>query len=151
MGIPALDHRRFWHWPGGRNLVYAYLVLGPPLVVWFVLVFAGTDWLTGRHGYRVPLYLDRELGIPLVPAMVLVYNSLHLAYLIAPFILPTRPEMNALALVWVLITGIGGIVFLIVPFEVGFPPPADSELGPWRGLYRLADDANLTFNMCPSL
>ena len=64
MGIPALDHRRFWHWPGGRNLVYAYLVLGPPLFVWFVLVFAGTDWLTGRHGYRVPLYLDRELGIP---------------------------------------------------------------------------------------
>jgi membrane-associated phospholipid phosphatase len=83
--------------------------------------------------------------------MVLVYNSLHFAYALAPFILRTRPEMNAMALVWIIITAVAGVFFLIVPFEAGFPSPPDTALGPWRRFYRLADDANLTFNLFPSL
>src|SRR5262249_15323244 len=78
-------------------------------------------------------------------------NSLHVAYSVAPFILRSRSEMNALALVWVLLTVAGGVVFLLIPFEVGFPVPADEELGFWRSMYRLADHANLRFNCCPSL
>ncbi len=146
-----LGNHGFWGWPGGKNLAYAYLVLGPVLLAWFVFVFAGADYLVGQHSFRVPLYFQWELTIPLVPAMVLVYNSLHVAYSIAPFILRTRPEMNALALVWILITGLGGIVFLIVPFQVGYETPADEALGPWRTLYHLADNANLTYNAFPSL
>src|SRR5262249_50670393 len=77
--------------------------------------------------------------------------TLHVAYSIAPFILRTRPELNALALVWILITGLGGLVFLAIPFEVGYPEPPDGALGPWVTMYQLADDANLTFNTFPSL
>src|SRR5688572_7532483 len=116
------DHGRsgFWGWPGGKNLAYAYLVLGPLLMGWFVFVFVGADFLTRLHHFRIPLYLAWELDIPLVPAMVLVYNTLHVAYSIAPFILRTRPEMNAMAMAWVLITGVGGLVFVVLPFEVGY-------------------------------
>ena len=89
-----LERRSFWGWPGGSNLAYAYVVLGPPVFAWFVLVYAGCDHLTGLHDYRVPLHFAFELAIPFVPAMVLLYNSLHLAYSITPFILRTRPEMN---------------------------------------------------------
>jgi membrane-associated phospholipid phosphatase len=151
MGTTEARDQRFWGWPGGKNLAYAYLVLGPLLMGWFVFVYAGTDWVAGRHGHRVPLYFEWELAIPFVPATVLVYNSLHLAYSIAPFILRTRPEMNALALVWVVITGLAGVVFLAMPFEVGYAEPSEESLGVWRTLYQFADDANLTFNAFPSL
>jgi membrane-associated phospholipid phosphatase len=151
MGASDLVPRGFWGWPGGKNLAYAYLVLGPLLLGWFVFVYAGADYLTGLHSYRMPLYFEWELAIPFVPATVLVYNSLHLAYSIAPFVLRTRPEMNALAMVLVIITGLGGLVFLVMPFEAGYPPPSEDALGPWRTLYQFADDANLTFNECPSL
>jgi membrane-associated phospholipid phosphatase len=99
----------------------------------------------------VPLYFECELSIPFIPAIVLFYNSLHLAYSIAPFILRARPEMNAIAMVWVLITALAGVGFLVLPFEVGYPEPSEAALGPWRTMYHLADDANLTFNAFPSL
>ena len=151
METTDLGQRSFWNWPGGNNLGYTYLLLFPSLSVWFLFVYAGTDYLAGLHSYRVPLYFQWELGIPFVPAMVLVYNSLHLAYLIAPFIMRTRSEMHALVMVWVIITALGGIVFLVLPFEVGYPQPADGSLGPWRMMYQLADEHNLTFNSFPSL
>ncbi|MGH7192074.1 MAG: phosphatase PAP2 family protein [Candidatus Saccharimonadales bacterium] len=150
--MPNEDRQqRFWGWPGIKNLAYAYFVLGPLLMGCFILVYAGADGLTGLHHYRVPLFFEWELSIPFVPATVLFYNSLHVAYSIAPFILRTRGEMNAMALVWVLITLLAGIGFLVVPFEAGFPRPADDSLGPWRAMYHFADDANLTFNCFPSL
>jgi len=147
----ADGHGRFWGWPGGNYLVYAYLVLGPWVSGWFLLVYAGADYVTGLHSYRVPLYFEWELGIPFIPAMVLVYNSMHLGYSIAPFIIRTRPELNALVMVWMLITALGGIAFLTMPFEVGYPQPPEGSLGPWRALYQWADDGNLTFNSIPSL
>jgi membrane-associated phospholipid phosphatase len=145
------EPERLFAWPGALNLAYGYLVLGPPTAFWFVFVYAGCDYLTGLHDYRVPLYFDFELAIPFVPATVLFYHSLHVAYSLAPFVLRTRGEMNAMALIWFLITLAAGVVFLVVPFEPGFAPPTEDELGPWRALYQLADDANLRYNSCPSL
>ncbi|MCY2962645.1 MAG: phosphatase PAP2 family protein, partial [Planctomycetota bacterium] len=142
---------RFWGWPGSANFAYALIVLGIPSGVWFVGVYAGADYLTGLHDYRVPLYHPAELAIPFVPAMAVFYNSLHLAYLVAPFVLRTRPEMNALALVWFVMTLVAGLFFLVIPFEPGFSPPDMTQLGIWRGLYEMADQANLRFNSCPSL
>ncbi|MSQ95128.1 MAG: hypothetical protein EXR98_11310 [Gemmataceae bacterium] len=136
---------------GGRQSRYAYLILGLPLFAWFVLVYGGCDYLIGLHDYRVPLYFAFELSIPFVPATVLLYHSLHLAYSITPYVLRTWPELKAMVLVWALITLAAAPVVLILPFEVGYPPPAASELGPWRVLYELADDANLRYNSCPSL
>ena len=147
----AGDRTTFRGWPGAKNLVYAYVVLGVPSFAWFAFVYAGADYVTGLHDFRVPLYLPVELSIPLIPASGVFYNSLHAAYLIAPFVLRTRPEMHALVLVWFLITLVGGIVFLLIPFEPGFPEPDVSQMGIWRGWYEFADRANLRFNCCPSL
>jgi membrane-associated phospholipid phosphatase len=145
------DGGSFCGWPGGRNLAYAYFGLGLPVFLLFAAVYAGADYLAGLHDYRVPIYFTFELAIPFVPAMVLFYNSLHIAYSITPFVLRTRAEMHAMALVWVLITLGAGIAFLLIPFEAAYPAPAEAALGPWRALYQFADDANLRFNSCPSL
>jgi membrane-associated phospholipid phosphatase len=59
--------------------------------------------------------------------------------------------MNGLAVVWFLMTLVGGICFLVIPFEPGFPPPDSASMGIWRGMYEFADNANLRFNCCPSL
>jgi membrane-associated phospholipid phosphatase len=142
---------KFWGWPGGKNLVYAYFVVGIPSFAWFAFVYAGADYLTGLHQYRVPLYHSAELSIPLIPAMTVFYNSLHLIYAVAPFILRARPEMNALALVWFLMTLVGGVFFFIIPFDPGFSLPDSSQMGMWRGMFEFADNANLRFNCCPSL
>lgn len=138
-------------WPGLFNLIYASFVLGPPLLIWFVLVYGGADYLTGLHDFRFHLHLAIELGMPFVPAMVAFYNSMHIAYMIAPFILRTRSEMNAMAVTWVLITLCAGVVFLLIPAEDSFPTPPDADLGPWQGMFRLADQANLRFNSFPSM
>ena len=151
MRMPHSDRERFWGWPGVTNLAYACFVLGPVLMGCFVFVYAGADYLTGLHPYRVPLFFGWELAIPFVPASIVFYNSLHLAYSIAPFILRTRKEMNAMALTWISITLVGGIGFLALPFEPGYSPMTEDVLGPWRGMYHFADDANLTFNCFPSL
>ncbi len=143
--------RSLFGWPGARGLCYAYGVLGPPLMVWFVMVYGGADWLTGMHDFRVRLHMSFELGIPFVPSMILFYNSMHVAYAIAPFILRDRSEMHAMALTWVAITLLAGIVFLLLPSEDAFPTPSDAALGVWRGMFRLADHANLRFNSCPSM
>ena len=145
------DQPTFWGWPGGENLAYGIIVLGLPSLAWFVLVYAGADYLTGQHQYRVPLYLNAELAIPLIPATTIFYNSLHVIYAAAPFILRTRPEMHGLVLVWSVMTLIGGILFLIIPFEPGFPQPDSSRMGIWKGMYEFADNANLRYNCCPSL
>ncbi len=147
----SAKEERFLACPGGKNLAYACIVLGIPSFAWFAFVYAGVDYLTGLHQYRVPLYLDAELAIPLIPATTLFYNSLHVIYSLAPFILRTRPEMHSLVLVWFLMTLVGGIVFLIIPFEPGFLPPDSSDMGMWQGMFEFADNANLRFNCCPSL
>lgn len=147
----AARTRSLLGWPGLGPLSYAYGILGPPLTLWFVLIYGGADWLTGMHDFRVRLHLAAELSIPFVPAMVVFYNSMHFGYLIAPFILRYRPEMHAMALTWVIITLLAGIVFLLLPSEDAFPTPPDSALGVWRAMFRLADNANLRFNSCPSM
>jgi membrane-associated phospholipid phosphatase len=59
--------------------------------------------------------------------------------------------VNALAIVWFLMTLVGGIFFLIIPFEPGFPTPDSASMGIWQAMYEFADSANLRFNCCPSL
>ncbi len=125
----------FFRWPGWKDLSYGYGLLGPPLLLWFVLIYGGADYVTGLHSFRVRLHFTFERSIPFVPAMVLFYNSFHAVYLATPFILRTRHEMSALVATWFLITLCGGIVFLLLPAENVFPKPTDAALGPGRGTH----------------
>jgi membrane-associated phospholipid phosphatase len=145
------ERTTFWGWPGWSNIVYGYGLLGLPLFLFFVLIYGGADYLTGLHGFRVPLHLSFELDLPFVPAMIVFYNSLHFVYLMTGFVLRTRQEIRAIVIVWFCVTLIGGFIFLLLPAEDAYPTPTDAELGPWRGMFRPADRANLHYNSCPSL
>ena len=160
MSTRALDHTRepleagheepFLAWPGWPHLQYAWawsLANG----VWFILVFGGCDLLTAQRTLRIPVHFAAELWIPFIPAMTVVYMSIYLLFLAAPFVLRTRREFRAAIITLATIIGIAGAGFLLVPAQLAFPTVKEEELGIWAGLFHLADRLNLTYNLLPSL
>jgi hypothetical protein len=112
-------------------------------------VYGGADWFTAHRATRVRIHLDAELSIPLIPAFTIVYMSIYLLFLAAPFVLRTRREVTALAINQALAILLAGLIFLLVPANLAFPPP--QNLGPWESLFRFADRLNLEYNLVPSL
>jgi len=140
----------FLAWPGWKHLRYAGL-LSLANTFWFVLVYGGADLLTARRGLRLPVHFTAELSIPFVPAMTVFYMSLYLLFFMAPFILRTSREFRAVVLAMASAILVSGIAFLLWPAELAFAPPDEADLGIWAGLYHIADDLNLTYNLLPSL
>jgi membrane-associated phospholipid phosphatase len=138
----------FWGWPGWRHLRFAAWVSGIG-ILWFLLVYVGCDTITAHRSLRIRIHLDAELNIPFVPETVLIYMSIYLLFLAAPFILRQRREFLALAVTLNLVILISGICFLLVPAQLAFAPPAN--LGAFPNLFRFADRLNLTYNLVPSL
>lgn len=147
----------FIGWPL-RGLLRRFVVVWLLVSVEFIAVFAGTDYVTAQHGLRLTLYAQAELSIPLVPVMVLPYCSVYLGVLLAPFVLRTRHEIDALAAATARVILIAGVAFLLVPAELGFAPVAqalaDTRMAGerlWLELLLLADAVNLDYNLVPSL
>jgi membrane-associated phospholipid phosphatase len=140
--------RPFLGWPGWPQLREAWL-LSALNALWFILVYGGCNWITAQRSLRVPIHLPIELRIPFVPAAVLVYCSIYLLFLAAPFIVRERREFRALIQALAFAILCGGVGFLLLPAQPAFPPPTD--LGVWSGAYHFADRLNLDYNMVPSL
>ena len=113
-----------------------------------MLIYHGTGAVTAAHPYRVRLHLDAELAIPFVPASILIYQSLTLAFLFAPFILRSRRELEALALSLAAVTLVAGIGFLLAPAE---PAYGLAARGAWASLYEANERIALRTNLLPSL
>jgi membrane-associated phospholipid phosphatase len=138
----------FWGWPGWKHLCFAWVVSLAGLI-WFVLVYGGADTLTAHRSFRIRVYLDAELGIPFIPEAAIVYMSIYLLFVAAPFILRKRREFFALAMTLNMAILIAGICFLLFPAQVAFPPPRG--FGAFPNLYHFADKLSLTYNLVPSL
>lgn len=140
----------FLAWPGWAHLREAAL-LSLANALWFLLVYGGADRLTAHRAFRVPVHFQAELRLPFVPWMTLFYMSLYGLFLLAPFVLRTRREFRAAVATMAVAITIAGIGFLLLPAQLAFAPVREEQLGPWAGLYRVADDFNLTYNLLPSL
>jgi membrane-associated phospholipid phosphatase len=140
----------FLAWPGRAHLRDAAL-LSLAAALWFLIVYGGAEWLTAHRDFRVPVHIAAELRIPFVPAMTAFYMSVYGLFLLAPFVLRTRREF--VAAVWTVAAAIAaaGVGFLLVPAELAFAPIREEQLGAWAGMYHLADELNLTYNLLPSL
>jgi membrane-associated phospholipid phosphatase len=144
----AMRPEAFWCRPSWPNLLRA-LVLGSGVSAWWVLIYHGTDWLTNSIPYRVRLHFDAELEIPYVPSSVVIYMSIYLLFVAAPFILRHRDELDRLATTQAVIILVAGFFFLAIPAEPYFRTPADPSA--WDGLVRFAKRAALRHNFAPSL
>jgi membrane-associated phospholipid phosphatase len=138
----------FLGWPGWKHLYYA-AGLSAVGTAWFLLVYGGADALNARRPFRIPVHFDWELAIPFIPETVLIYMSIYLLFLAAPFVLRRRQEFLALSVTLNTIILVAGICFVLVPAEPAFAPP--KSLGAFPALFRFADWLNLTTNLVPSL
>ncbi|MFL6258068.1 MAG: phosphatase PAP2 family protein [Thermoanaerobaculia bacterium] len=140
----------FLAWPGWPHLREAAL-LSLADTLWFLIVYGGMDRLTAYRTFRVPVHLSAELGLPFVPLMTVFYMSVYGLFLLAPFALRTRREFRAAVATMAVAIAVAGIGFLFLPAQLAFTPAREDQLGPWAGLYHVADDLNLTYNLLPSL
>jgi len=138
----------FLAWPGWHHLRFAW-VLSVASAAWFAWVYAGADVLTSHRAARVRLYFSQELSIPFVPESVVVFITLYLLFLAAPFILRERNDFFALAMTGNLVILVSGFGFLLIPAQLGYPAPKD--LGVFPRLFGLVDRLNLTYDLVPSL
>ncbi len=138
----------FWGWPGWKHLRNSWL-LSLAGSLWFALVYGGTDALTAHRGFRVRVHFNAELVLPFVPEAAVIYMSIYLLFLAAPFVLRQWREFFALAMTLNLVILLAGLCFLLFPAQVAFPPP--ENFGALPNLYHFADRLSLTYNLMPSL
>lgn len=148
MNGPAITP--FCVWPGWPHIRFAAL-RSFLVTAWFCFVFGGADWITAHRVERVRIHFAAELHIPLIPAFTVVYMSIYLLFLAAPFVLRSRKDFNSLTIAQSVAIFTAGICFLLIPAQLAFPPETDAELGIWRPLFRFADWLNLDYNLVPSL
>jgi hypothetical protein len=115
----------------------------------FFAIYPTLNWLTSLRSHRFHLYVEPELGIPFVPQFIWVYLSMYLLFLVPLFLLPSD-RMPALGKQLVASTVVSGVVFLLLPTELGFARviPSDPILA---SLYRSLFGVDRPHNMVPSL
>ncbi len=137
----------FLAWPGWLLLAHMAL-LSLAILLWWLLVYHGANWLTELRSLRFRIHLDAELGMPFVPPFILVYLSMDLVFLPAPFILRSRRELEALALSLAVVIAVAGVGFLLFPAELAYPR---HDPGAWSDVFTFAREVALKYNLVPSL
>jgi len=97
----------------------AYLFWVAVITLVFMAVYPTINWYTDTRAHRYQLYLPFELDIPLVPVFIWAYVSMYALFLM-PLFMVSASRMNALGKQLVAGTVLCGIVFLVLPADLGF-------------------------------
>lgn len=118
------------------------------VAVAFVALYGGADALSAHVPWRVPLALPGEPFVPFVPVMALVYLSLDVLLLLAPFFLRAR-DVVVFGLTLITQIALAAIAFVLLPADDVFPP---QQVTGWLApFFHTADALNLDRNFAPSL
>jgi hypothetical protein len=135
-----------WRWPG-RDAARTYSLYAGVTGVLFVVLYGAPNWLADQRGATFHLYLDAELAIPFVPAMVWAYLSINILFLLPLFRLPAA-ALRVLGRRMVAATIVAGTAFVLLPTTAGFTRPSPEHLGSvFQALYAL----DYPHNCVPSL
>jgi membrane-associated phospholipid phosphatase len=104
----------------------AYLFWVGVITLVFIAVYPTINWFTETRAHRYQLYLPFELEISLVPAFIWAYISMYALFLM-PLLMVSAERMNALGKQLVAGTIICGVVFLVLPADLGFTREVPSE------------------------
>jgi len=115
----------------------------------FFTVYPTCNWVSNQRADTLGLYLLAELNIPFVPQFVWAYLSLYLLFLIPPFFL-SHQRMNILGRQLITVTLFCGLVFLLLPTQLGFER-AVPEAPFYSALFANLFAIDLPHNMVPSL
>jgi len=131
----------------GRWRVYLLCTLW--LTIEWIVVYAGANWITGLHEYRVNLHTALDAQIPFVPATAIIYLSLFPMLWLSALVLHTPQQIQSFARAIGVLIAISGLGFLVVPAQQLY----EVQSGPGTNgfAFLLADWINLTYNSLPSL
>jgi PAP2 superfamily protein len=135
-------------WPGLASLRFS-LPLAYLFSKIFFSIYGGASLLARLRGARETFHFDWELRLPFVPSVAIVYLSVPLLLLLAPFILRTWRSFTPFFLTLTVETLVGGLFFLLLPMAQSYPHREAYGIG--GAVFRLADRLNLDYNEFPSL
>ncbi len=132
-----------------RERFRAYLFWAWWTGVAFFAVYPTLNWLTSLRSQPYHLYMPAELAVPLVPQFIWAYLSMYALFFLPLFFLPTV-RMPALGKQLVAGTLVSGLLFLLLPAELGFARvvPADP---PYTRIYAVMFGVDRPHNLVPSL
>ena len=113
----------------------------------FFPIYVGGTMTTGVLGQRLHLYAAFELALPFWPPLIIAYLSMFVLFLLPTFQLD-ESELWVLVRRLVVASVLGGLVFLLLPSEIGFPEHTDA--GRWQRLYDLVYSVDGRANAAPS-
>ncbi len=117
----------------------------------FILVFAGTNFLTGLHEWRIPIHFSWEAGLPFLPQASLLYLTIGPTMGGVAFSLREDPfALVHFRKVLVAEILIAGAFFLLLPAELA-PGFARSAPPPWSFLVTASATIGMHYNLFPSL
>jgi membrane-associated phospholipid phosphatase len=117
--------------------------------VTFFSVYPFTNWFASTRGTPLHLYFVQELSIPFVPQFIWVYFSMNLLLLFPPFFMSAN-ELEQLGKQLIAGTVISGLLFFLVPAELGFERIVP-EASPYRQLFSEIFKIDYPHNLVPSL
>lgn len=132
------------NWPGKQRSLL-YLKLASLLSVQILVTYFGVNFMTRNRSDVHDFYFDWEAAVPLVPAAAWAYLSIFVLMFLPAFTLNSQ-QMRLLARQMALAMFIAGVVFLIFPCRIGYPPVADVTTGIW-----LIKNIELPHTIFPSL
>ena len=115
------------------------------LLVVFAVVFYGADFIAGERSQRLKVDFEWESAIPFHPAAYAVYFSVFLLPFLLPFVVREVREIRRWRTRSAIAIAIAGLVFVLAPAELGYPPRG----GGW--LSELAAIVCGRYNLLPSL
>lgn len=135
-------------WPGFASLRFS-LPLAYLFSKIFFSIYGGASLLAKLRGAREAFHFDWELRLPFVPSLVIVYLSVPLLLLLAPFILRTWRSFTPFFVTLTAETVVAGVFFLLLPTVQSYPERQVNGLG--GTIFHLVDRLNLDYNEFPSL
>jgi membrane-associated phospholipid phosphatase len=131
-----------------RQNLRAYAAYAGALLLLFVVVYTGTNWISAQRGESYRIFTDWELALPFMPGLIVVYFSIGIALCLPLFGLEHH-ELRPFAMAFALATGIAGVCFLLFPARAGFerlPLVHGYEL-----IFKMLYAFDLPYNTVPSL
>jgi membrane-associated phospholipid phosphatase len=115
----------------------------------FFSIYPICNWLTSNRSVTYALYHKAELSIPFIPEFFWVYISMYILFLLPPFLL-NASQLKSLGKQLVLSTVLAGVIFLLLPSQLGFERISlDDAL--YGGLFAQLFTIDLPHNLVPSL
>ena len=108
-----------------------------------------TNRITSGFENTTQMFLQRELGIPLIPCFIILYTSFYLLLVLGFFSCPTRNELKNLSYQMMLSSVIACSCFLVFPGELGYTRMESA--GEFRPIYELLYVLDKPANLFPSL